>query len=482
MNILVKCSCGANLKAPPQLAGRKTKCPKCSSELTVPAAANPVDPNMLDPLAPLPTSQQPPQGYPPQQQGMPQQPYPPMDPLQPQYGNPPPGYPPHGYPPQGYPQQGYPQQYPPQGYPPQQYPPQGYPPQTGQPPYYQQGPGQHGYGHPPQAQAKPKKPKKKTNPVRLAIIGGSVTVAVLVIFFGVMYFIRQSEDAKIASERRVDSSRLAELNNQARVGNDQRAAADTKRGPATQVDNKYDTGSQDIFADVKGSDVPLGLADLIERVTPSIVRLNIDSTEGPGTGSGFFIDTEGKIATNFHVVEHAIHIYAETADGQKVEVLGFVSVDTQKDLAIVQIDPTKLKCVPLPIAKTMPRAGDPVAAFGAPQNLSFTATNGIISAVRSGKQLRDDLRVESIDVYRQMGFTENMDWIQTSAAISGGNSGGPLVNMQGEMVGINTWKHAQGENLNFSSAMTALQEVFADRGNQIKSWGSLPRKNISRRQ
>ena len=391
MNILVKCSCGANLKAPPQLAGRKTKCPKCSAELVVPAAANLADPNSLDPLAPLPTSRQSPQGYPPQQQGMPQQPYPPMDQSQAQYGNPPPGYPPQGYPQQGHTQQGYPQQYPPQGYPPQQYPPQGYPPQPGYPPNYgQQTPGQPGYGYPPQAPAKPKKARKKTSPVRLAIIGGSVTVVVIGVFLGIMYYIGNSEKDKIASEKRDASSRLSELNKQARVGNQAREAADAKMGAATQVDNKYDTGSKDIFADVKGSEEPLGLADLIERVTPSIVRLNIDSTEGPGTGSGFFIDTEGKIATNFHVVEHAIHIIAETADGKKIEVLGFVSVDPLKDLAIIQIDPTKLECIPLPIAKSMPRAGDPVAAFGAPQNLSFTTTNGIVSAIRTGKQMRED--------------------------------------------------------------------------------------------
>ncbi len=478
MNILVRCSCGANLQAPPQLAGRKLKCPKCSAAVVVPAAADSASPDLFDPLAPLPFSHQPPQSYPTgPQHGMPQQPYSPMDPSQAQYG-----YPPQGYPPQGYPPQGYPQQYPPQGYPPQPYPPQAYPPQPGQPPYYGQPmPGQPGYGFPPQPQAKTKKPKKKTSLVRLAVIGGIVTVVVVGVFVGIMYYIGKSENDKIANERREASTRLRDISNQAQANNQQREAADAKMGAATQVQNKYDTGSQDIFGEVKGSEQPLGLADLIEQVTPSIVRLNIDSTEGQGTGSGFFIDTEGKIATNFHVVENAIHIIAETADGRKVEVLGFVSADPLKDLAIIQIDPTKLKCVPLPIATAMPRAGDPVAAFGAPQNLSFTTTNGIVSAIRTGKQLGDDLRAESIDVYRQMGYTEEMDWIQTSAAISGGNSGGPLVNMQGEMVGINTWKHAQGENLNFSSAMTALQKVFADRGDQIKSWRMLPR-NTSRRQ
>lgn len=468
MNIHVQCACGAKLKAPPTLAGRKTKCPKCSAELVVPAAAATVDP-----LAPLPHSPQPPAGYSYPPQGTPQQPWPPVDLSQAQYGNPTPGYPP----------QGYPLQYPPQGYPPQPYPHQAYPPQPGQPPFYGQPmPGQPGYGYPSQAQAKPKKPKTKTSPVRLAIIGGSVTAIVLVGFFGVMWFVNKSEEDKIASERRAASGRLSQINNQARLGNQAREAADAKMGAATEVVNQYDSGSKDIFGDVKGSDEPLELADLIERVQPSIVRLNIDATDGHRTGSGFFIDTEGKIATNFHVVEQAIRIIAETADEKKVEVLGFVVADPRKDLAIVQIDPTQLTCVPLPIAKSMPRAGDSVAAFGAPQNLSFTTTNGIVSAIRTGKQLGDDLRAESIDIYRQMGFTEDMDWIQTSAAISGGNSGGPLVNMRGEMVGINTWKHVLGENLNFASAMTTLQEVFAVRGDSIKSWRNLPRKTTSRRQ
>ena len=313
---------------------------------------------------------------------------------------------------------------------------------------------------------------------RLGIIIGIVTALAFGTYFGTMTYLKGKEQAKIDKETKANRARFlnsAELR-EANKSVANRKEADAKMAPANEEKNEYDTGSKDIFKDVKGSDKDLELADLIEQVMPSIVRLNVEGAAGAGTGSGYFLDTEGKIATNFHVVEGAINITAETADGKKTKVLGFISVDVQRDLAIVQIDPSKLDCIPLPITKSMPRAADKVAAFGAPQNLSFTTTNGIVSRIYTGAQLNSDLR----DTYVGMGYTKDMKWLQTSAAISGGNSGGPLVNMKGEMVGMNTWKHARGENLNFSSAMTEIQKAFKKRGDTIKSWRKLPRGRRSR--
>src|SRR5947209_8480877 len=82
---------------------------------------------------------------------------------------------------------------------------------------------------------------------------------------------------------------------------------------------------------------------------------------------------------------------------------------------------------------------DLVAAFGAPQGLSFSASEGIVSAVRSGKELKSML-----PAYQATGYSEAATWVQTTAAISPGNSGGPLVNMKGEVVGLNTWAYTAG--------------------------------------
>src|SRR5690606_502952 len=98
---------------------------------------------------------------------------------------------------------------------------------------------------------------------------------------------------------------------------------------------------------------------------------------------------------------------------------------------------------PLKIATTLPKKGETTIAFGSPLGLSFTASNGIVSAVR----LEDELRNEAL------GLNLNVTWIQTTSPISPGNSGGPLMNDRGEVIGINTLivgaAHA-GQNLNFA--------------------------------
>ena len=147
-----------------------------------------------------------------------------------------------------------------------------------------------------------------------------------------------------------------------------------------------------------------------------------------GTGSGFIIDKAGYILTNNHVVEGATSIEVrlstmhELEDGLAATVIGR---DELTDTALLQL--TELPATPLPVARFGDSAqmapGDWVMAIGSPFNLSNTVTVGIVSAVGRQNQVA-------------RGRTE--DFIQTDAAINRGNSGGPLLNIRGEVIGINT--------------------------------------------
>jgi hypothetical protein len=135
-----------------------------------------------------------------------------------------------------------------------------------------------------------------------------------------------------------------------------------------------------------------------------------------------------------------------------------MAIEPTSDLALLKIEQ-----LPTPHAikraEALPAVGASVAAFGSPQGFSFSTTEGIVSAIRSGKEASDMLgEVE----YRALGFGRAATWIQTSAAISGGNSGGPLVNMEAELVGINTWGHVEGQNLNFPIALPDIERIIAN--------------------
>lgn len=137
-------------------------------------------------------------------------------------------------------------------------------------------------------------------------------------------------------------------------------------------------------------------------------------------GSGFVIDPTGYIVTNNHVIEGADDIEVNFANGSKLKAK-LIGTDTKTDLAVLKVEPKKpLTAVPLGDSRTM-RIGDWVMAIGNPFGLGGTVTVGIISA-----------RGRNINA----GPYDN--FIQTDAAINRGNSGGPLFNMKGEVIGINT--------------------------------------------
>src|SRR4029079_19676386 len=118
------------------------------------------------------------------------------------------------------------------------------------------------------------------------------------------------------------------------------------------------------------------------------------------------------------------------SSGIKKSIIGSILLDEDRDLAVLQLEPDTKPYKPLPLASDTPERTEQVIAIGHPQGFRFTTSTGTVTALYRTDQLPQE--------YRD-GMTappENM-WIQTNAAISGGNSGGPLINLQGEVVGIN---------------------------------------------
>ncbi len=150
-----------------------------------------------------------------------------------------------------------------------------------------------------------------------------------------------------------------------------------------------------------------------------------------GEGSGFVWDTDGHILTNYHVVEDADTVIVVFSDGREMEAT-VVGGDPDSDLAILQVEVTDRVLVPLPKGDTANlRVGQMALAIGNPFGQDFTLTSGIVSAL--GRTIRSGNSLFSIPQV-----------IQTDAPINPGNSGGPLLDRQGQVIGINTQIISQG--------------------------------------
>jgi putative serine protease PepD len=187
---------------------------------------------------------------------------------------------------------------------------------------------------------------------------------------------------------------------------------------------------QDKPAEQTGS-APAGSVEAVaQKVSPSVVQLQVQSRSAAGEGSGFIISSDGLIVTNNHVVEAAAEsgeITAVFQDGSTAAAT-IVGRDPTSDVAVVKAeDKTGLPVVDLGSSDGL-KVGQGVVAIGSPFELSGTVTSGIVSSLhrptRAGGEDGSQATV--------------MDAIQTDAAINPGNSGGPLVNMQGQVIGINS--------------------------------------------
>lgn len=190
------------------------------------------------------------------------------------------------------------------------------------------------------------------------------------------------------------------------------------------------------------------LEAIYEKYSPGVVSLQYSTIEGAGQGTGFVIDKEGHIVTNYHVASGIDKLEVHFSSGLKVygEVIGS---DMDSDLAVIKVDVDPDELVPLTLGDSnLIKVGQTVVAIGNPYGLSGTMTVGVVSA--RGRVL-DSMRQTSAGTYFSSG-----DAIQTDALINPGNSGGPLLNLNGEVIGVNRAIQTAGLSLSGEAINTGI--------------------------
>ena len=193
----------------------------------------------------------------------------------------------------------------------------------------------------------------------------------------------------------------------------------------------------------------MALQDIYEAVIDSVVSISCTGISGGSTGTGVILAQEGYIVTNCHVVEDAQTIQVLLTDGRHINA-ELVGMDDVSDLAVLRIYVQELTPAQLGDSAAL-RVGDPVVAIGDPLGIALrgTMTDGIISAINR------DIDVDG----------RTMSLIQTNAALNSGNSGGPLINRYGQVIGINTMKMSNSlassnvEGLGFAIPSATVKEI-----------------------
>ena len=171
------------------------------------------------------------------------------------------------------------------------------------------------------------------------------------------------------------------------------------------------------------------LVNLYQAVNPGVVAIRVLSEDGDGLGSGFVIDEQGHIVTNYHVVRDATELEIDFPSGYKTSGT-LLGTDLDSDIAVLKVDVPPEELVPLTMGDSdVVQIGQIVVAIGNPHGYESTMTTGIISSL--GRTM------QSLHQAPGGGSFTVGDIIQTDAAINPGNSGGPLLNINGEVIGVN---------------------------------------------
>jgi len=184
-----------------------------------------------------------------------------------------------------------------------------------------------------------------------------------------------------------------------------------------------------------------GLSDwsaVAQRAKSSVVKVIARTKKGEATGTGFAVSADGKIATNYHVIEGASKIFVKLPNGRTIGIERVVAFDKRVDLAILQVRGVSLRPLPLGDSSAV-KVGQEVCVLGSPLGLEQSFSTGVVSAKR---------------------VLGGFEWVQITAPISPGNSGSPVMNRAGRVVGVVTFTRTGGQNLNFASSAKYLRMML----------------------
>jgi S1-C subfamily serine protease len=205
----------------------------------------------------------------------------------------------------------------------------------------------------------------------------------------------------------------------------------------------------------------------VERVSSSVVKIDVKSSSSHrgGSGSGFVFTPDGLVLTNSHVVRGGSRFQLTFNDGQQA-LATLIGEDADTDTAVLRTDAATLQPVVLGCSRTL-RVGQLAIAVGNPFGFQFTVTAGVISALGRSMRSATGRMMEEV--------------IQTDAALNPGNSGGPLVNSRGEVIGINTATIVSAQGLCFAIGIDTAKFVASQLlqyGRLRRSWIGIAGQNV----
>jgi len=175
--------------------------------------------------------------------------------------------------------------------------------------------------------------------------------------------------------------------------------------------------------------------EIFASASPAVVYIvSMTATGEKALGSGFIIDNDGVVVTNYHVIYLTKEISVKLTDGRSYPVTGVINYDVNRDICILKIDANNLPTVDLGNSDKA-QIGEKIYAIGNPLGLEYTFSDGMLSGTRD---------------------YQGIEYLQFTAPVSPGNSGGPLISEQGQILGIVTFVRAGGQNLNFALAINEI--------------------------